>query len=282
MQTLQAEILALKKNLTDANVKQIEEKEESITEKKNALEKHCRHLGITYGNYGAQENGHKLEDTNGEVSIVLTCPYISTDISSRQTGAMINGHVKDVHGSADVKMDDYSTIAPPTNSADAANSAALDGIQFPQLTSVNIPNSFDIHDETSMTTSYNAVAGVDNMDPFVTPTTHATTDFHVPTGTYGDPYGAPASDYTHGFINHDSFVNQNLDRTDANGKRVIDVDEYLMQTDGVMPADYTTSAGRVGDHGMGLGGDYEMDMDAMVPHAPVAEHAESVISGMDK
>lgn len=265
MQTLQAEIRALKKNLTDANVKQIEEKEGSIAEKKNVLEKHCRQHGMTYGNYGAQENGHKLEDTNGEVSIVLTCPYTSTDISSRQTGAMINGHVKDVHGSADVKMDDYSTTAP-TNSVDAANSAALDEIQFPQLTSVNIPNNFD-----------------GNSDPFVTHGDYATTDmFHAPTGTYVDHFGASAGDYTHPFINNNPIIHQNLDRTDSTGKRVIDVDEYLMQTDGVMPANYTTSAGHIGDHGMGLGRDYEMDMDVMVPRAPVAEHDESIISGMDK
>jgi len=267
MQTLQAEILALKKNLTDANVKQIEEKEGSIAEKKNGLEKHCRHIGITYGNYGAQENGHKLEDTNGEVSIVLTCPYISADISSRQTGAMINGNVKDVHGSADVMMDDGGT-AIPTNSVDAVRSAALDEIHFPQLTAVNIPNNFH-----------------GNSDPFVTPGDYATTDmFHAPTGTYADHFGASAGDYTHAFINNNPIIHQNLDRTDSTGKPIIDVDEYLMQTDGVMPADYTTSAGRVGDHGMGLGGDYEMemDMDAMVPHASGTEHDESIISGMDK
>ncbi|KAH0284820.1 hypothetical protein M436DRAFT_66653 [Aureobasidium namibiae CBS 147.97] len=246
MQTLQAEILALKKNLTDANVKQIEEKEGSIAEKKNALEKHCRHLGMTYGNYGAQENGHKLEDTNGE------------------TGAMTNGHVKDVHGSADVMMDDGGT-AIPTNSVDAARSAALDEINFPQLTAVNIPNNFD-----------------GNSDPFVTPGDYATTDmFHAPTGTYVDHFGTSAGDYTHAFINN-PIIHQNLGRTDSSGKPVIDVDEYLMQTDGVIPANYATSAGRVADHGMGLGGDYEMDMDAMIPRAPVAEHDESVISGMDK
>lgn len=65
---LKAEILTLKKNPTDANVKQIEEKEKGIAEKKNALEKHCRHLGMTYGEYGAQEDGHKPENTDGEVS----------------------------------------------------------------------------------------------------------------------------------------------------------------------------------------------------------------------
>ena len=65
MQMLKEEVLVLKKNPTDVNLKQIEEKEKSIAEKKNALEKHCRHLGMSYGEYGAQENGHKPEDTNG-------------------------------------------------------------------------------------------------------------------------------------------------------------------------------------------------------------------------
>ena len=133
---------------------------------------------------------------------------------------MINGHVEEVHASADVKMDDYSTTIP-INSADAANSAALDEIQFPQLTSVNIPNTFD-----------------DNGDAFVTPGGYATADlFHAPTGTYGDPFGPPVGDYTHASINNGPFIHQNLGHTDSTGKRVIDVDEYLMQTDGVMPAD---------------------------------------------
>jgi hypothetical protein len=39
---LQEEILKLKENPTDANVKQIEDKEKSIAEKKNALDKHSR------------------------------------------------------------------------------------------------------------------------------------------------------------------------------------------------------------------------------------------------
>lgn len=265
MQMLQKEILALKENPTDANVKQIEEKEKDIAEKKNALKKHCHHLGMTYGEYGAQENGNKPENTTGEVSIALPCLDTDTDISSQQTGAMTNGYVKDVHASADVKMHEYSTTIP-TGPADAASSAALDEIQFPQLTSVNIPNSSD-----------------DNGDPFVTPGGYATIDmFHAPTGTYVDPYGAPAGNYTYGFTNNDRFINQSMTRTDSTGKPVIDVDKYLMETDGVMPANYGTSAGRIDDHGMSLGRDYEMDMDVMVPHAPVTEHDETIISGMDK
>jgi hypothetical protein len=72
---LQEEILMLKKNLTDANVKQIKDKESSITEKKNALEKLCRQFGMTHGKYGSQESEVKPETTNGEVSVVLTCLF---------------------------------------------------------------------------------------------------------------------------------------------------------------------------------------------------------------
>jgi hypothetical protein len=67
MQMLQEEILMLKKNLTDTNVKQIKDKESSIAEKKNALEKHCRQFGMTHGKYGSQESEVKPETTNGEV-----------------------------------------------------------------------------------------------------------------------------------------------------------------------------------------------------------------------
>lgn len=178
---------------------------------------------------------------------------------------MTNGNIKDVHASADVMMDDGSTVTT-TNSVDAARSAALDEIQFPQLTAVNIPNSFD-----------------DNGDPFVTPGGYATTGmFHAPTGTYVDPFGAPAGDYTYASTNNGPFIHQNFGRTDSTGKRVIDVDEFLMQNDGVMPANYSISAGHTAEHSMGIGGDYEMDMDTMTPRIPVTEHDESVISGMDK
>ena len=40
---LQEEILNLKENLTDANIKQIEDKRNSIAEKELILKKHCRH-----------------------------------------------------------------------------------------------------------------------------------------------------------------------------------------------------------------------------------------------
>jgi hypothetical protein len=66
---LQEEILKLKENPTDANVKQIEDKEKSIAEKKNALDKHCRHFGLKYGKYGTEENGVTPDTTNGEVSL---------------------------------------------------------------------------------------------------------------------------------------------------------------------------------------------------------------------
>jgi hypothetical protein len=281
MQMLQEEIIALKKNLTDANVKQIEEKEKSIADKKNALEKHCRHLSMTYGKYGSQENGHEPENTNGEVSTVTKCLYINTNIPSRQTGGMINGDVKNGHASTDVVMDDVST-AVPTNSADAASSAALDEIQFPQPAAPDVTNGFDVHHEIDMATSYNAIAGVDNNDPFITPAGHVTTDFHAPTGTYVDPFGPRPDALAQAFINNDGLYDQSVDRTGSGPQCVIDVDDFLRENDGVMPTNYSTSAGHVGDHGTGLGRDYEMDMDAMVPRAPITEHDESLISSMDK
>jgi hypothetical protein len=69
MQMLQEEILALKKNPTDANVKQIEQKGKSVTKKQNALEKHCRHHGMTHGKYGAKDSEVKAETINGDVSV---------------------------------------------------------------------------------------------------------------------------------------------------------------------------------------------------------------------
>jgi hypothetical protein len=69
MQMLQEEILALKKNPTDANVKQIEQKGKSVTEKQNALEKHCRYHGMTHGKYGAKDSEVKPETINDDVSV---------------------------------------------------------------------------------------------------------------------------------------------------------------------------------------------------------------------
>lgn len=70
---LQEEILKLKKNLTDANIKQIEDKRNSIAEKELILKKHCRHFGLKYGKYGIEEDGIKHDGTDGEVSATLTC-----------------------------------------------------------------------------------------------------------------------------------------------------------------------------------------------------------------
>ena len=66
---LQEEILKLEENPTDANVKQIQDKEKSIAEKKHALDKHCRQFGLKDGKYGTEENGVKPDTTNGEVSL---------------------------------------------------------------------------------------------------------------------------------------------------------------------------------------------------------------------
>jgi hypothetical protein len=275
MQTLQEEILALKKNPTDANVKQIEQKEKSVTEKQNALEKHCRHHGMTHGKYGAKDSEVKPETPNGDVSVVSTCLSISTNAASQQAGAMTNGDVKHAPPSVDVKMGDDSTTIP-ANSADAAASAALDEIQFPQPIALN---GFDIHQEIGMATSFDAVAGADNIDPFVTPGGYDTANmFHTSTGTYGnEPFGPPASDYTSAFGNGGPFLDQNTGRTGSSALPSIDIHDFLKQND----PNFTTSADDVGGTSMGLGGD-AMDMDAMPSHAPVAEYDESVIHGMDK
>jgi hypothetical protein len=274
MQMLQEEILALKKNPTDANVKQIEQKGKSVTEKQNALEKHCRHHGMTHGKYGAKDSEVKAETINGDVSVFWTCLSISTNFISQQAGAITNGNVKHALTSADVKMGDDSTTAP-TSSADAAASAALDEIQFPQPIALN---GFDIHQETGMT-SFDAVGGADNIDPFVTPGGYVTADmFHTSTGTYGnEPFGPPAGDCTPAFGNGGPFLDQNTGRTGSSALPSIDIHDFLKQND----PNFTTSADDVGGTSMGLGGD-AMDMDAMAPYAPIAEYDESVIHGMDK
>jgi hypothetical protein len=186
---------------------------------------------------------------------------------------MTNGNVKHAPTSADTKMGDDSTIAP-INSADAAASAALDEIQFP---AVDIPNGFDIHQENGMATSFDAVAGADNNDPFFTPGGYATAHmFHTPTGTYGnDTFGPPAGDYT--FTNGGAYLDQTMGRTGSSALPSIDIHEFLKQND----PEFTMPGDDVGGTGMGLDGD-AMDMDAMTSHAPVAEYDESVIAGMDK
>jgi hypothetical protein len=195
---------------------------------------------------------------------------------------MTNGNVNNASASVDVKMDDAGTIIL-TKSTDAVNSAALDDIHFPQPTALDMPNSFGTHQETGMITSFDAIAGVDNNDPFVTPAGYATADsFHIPTGTYGeDPFGPPAGDYASAFKNDDSFVNQSMSHTGSTVQPRIDIDEYLKAQGGEM-ANYTTSAGHIGDTGLGFAGDDGMDMDMMASHAPTAEFGEPVIPGMDK
>jgi hypothetical protein len=194
---------------------------------------------------------------------------------------MTNGNVNNASASIDVKMDDAGTNIP-TNPTDAANSAALDDIHFPQPTAVDMPNSFSTHQETGMMTSFDAIPGVDNNDPFVTPAGYAAADsFHIPTGTYGaDPFGPPAGDYVSAFQNDDSFVNQSMGHTGSTAQPRIDIDEYLKAQGEEMA--YTTSAGHIGDTGMGFAGDDGVDMDIMASHAPTAEFGESVIPGMDK
>jgi hypothetical protein len=131
-------------------------------------------------------------------------------------------------------------------------------------------------------TSFDAIAGVDNNDPFVTPAGYAAADsFHIPTGTYGeDPFGPAAGDYASAFKNDDAFVNQSINHTGSTAQPRIDIDEYLKAQGGEMA--YTTSAGHIDDTGMGFLGDDGMDMDTMASHASTAGFGESVIPGMDK
>lgn len=104
----------LEENSTDANVKQIEDKEKSIAEKKIAWDKHCRHFGLRYGKYGTEESGVRSDATNGQVSVVLTSARISTDVSF-QANAMTNGNAEHVTASADINMAALSPLTlPPT------------------------------------------------------------------------------------------------------------------------------------------------------------------------
>lgn len=200
---------------------------------------------------------------------------------------MTNGNVEHVPASADINMGDASAVTFDA-AADAAASAALDEIQFPQPTAPDMANGFDMHDDTGMmATSYNAVTGVDINDPFVNHGGHATTDFfHTPTGTYTDAFaGLPAADYIPAFNSNNSLKSlpkQSMPRTDSDGKPIIDVDDYLRIRDGVIPTNYGTSDGNAGGHGMDFGGGDQMDMDTLAHQSPGTENLESVISGMDK
>ncbi|CAD0108929.1 unnamed protein product [Aureobasidium uvarum] len=254
MQMLQGEILMLKKNLTEANIKQIEEKEESIAEKKTALEKHCRQFSMTHGNYGTEKSEVKLEATNGEND----------------------------PASADVKMDENTM--PIDAAADAAASAALDEIKFPESTestAIDMPNNINVHQETSMAFSHEAPAGVDMNDPFITPAGHgaSTNLFHPSTGTYNnDPFAAYNGGYAPAYTDNDPFINQNFGHTGSTAQSATGIDDFLNEK-GDEP-NYTTSAG-LGDAGMGFGED-EMDMDTMATHAPMPDFEEPVIPGMEK
>ncbi|CAD0094596.1 unnamed protein product [Aureobasidium vineae] len=255
MQMLQGEILVLKKNLTEANIKQIEEKEESIAEKKTALEKHCLQFGMTHGNYGTEKSEH--------------------------AGAMTNGGVKNGSASADVKMDMENTMSIDA-AADAAASAALDEIKFPESTAVDIPNNIDVHQKTGMAVSHEAPVGVNMNDPFIAPADHSATTaglFHASTGTYhSDPFGPFAGGYAPAHTGNDPFINQNVGHTGSTAQPTIDINDFLNENGGEV--NYTTSGG-LGDAGMGFGED-EMDMDTMATHTPMPDFEEPVIPGMEK
>ncbi|KAH0019054.1 hypothetical protein KCU78_g6934, partial [Aureobasidium melanogenum] len=275
MQMLQEEISKLKKNLTETTAKQIEENEKVITEKKIALEKHCRLFGLKYGKWGTGESEVKLEGANDE---------------------MTNG---------DVKMNGDSTIVP-TDPTDVVASPALDDnkSQSPARNihdSNGVVESIEDHEETSMAESHDDPTGFVMENPFITPAGHIAPAnlFHAPTGTFQNDYSL---DTYNGAYAPVPFLNQNtahsgsdappatdigayvpvpfLDQNTApfeSDINPVDIDEYLNDQD----TNYTTSAGHGGDAGMNFGGDDEMDMD-MATHAPMAEIEEPLIPGMEK
>ncbi|KAG9680498.1 hypothetical protein KCU98_g11082, partial [Aureobasidium melanogenum] len=255
MQMLQEEILKLKKNLTETTAKQIEENEKAITEKKIALEKHCRLFGMKYGKWGTEESEVKLEGANEEVT---------------------NG---------DVKMNGDSTIVPPDPS-DVAASAALDDIKSPQSPAVKIHDSngngviesIEDHEETSMADSHDAPTGFVMEDPFITPAGHIapTNLFHALTGTFQDD----SFNTYNGAYAPVPFLNQNTAHSDSGAHHAtnIDIDKFLDDQE----ANYTTSAGHGGVAGMNFGGGDDMDVETMISHAPVAELEEPVIPNMEK
>jgi len=63
---LKDDISKLKKNPTQTNLEEIVKKENAITEREVALEKHCRQFNITYNKFGTHESEVKLEPTNGD------------------------------------------------------------------------------------------------------------------------------------------------------------------------------------------------------------------------
>lgn len=122
-------ILKLKGDPTDANVKQIEDKEKSVAEKKIVLDKHCCHFGSEYGKSGTEENEVMSDTTSSEVSVVLTSICISIDVSF-QAGAVTNGNVEHVPASTKINMSAASAVTFDA-AADTAVSAALDEFQSP-------------------------------------------------------------------------------------------------------------------------------------------------------
>lgn len=184
---------------------------------------------------------------------------------------MTNGVIDHIPASANINMTDGSTAIANAAAADAAASAALDEIKFPQPIAADIPNGFNMHHEAGMATSY-------NTDPFITPGGQANF-FHTPTGTFNDAFGGiPAGDYA-GTFNNAPLNSENMESTI---KPSMDVNDFLRINDGVDIANYSTSAGHAGGHGMGFGGGDQMEMDAMAPRGSATEHDQSAITAMDK
>ncbi|KAK6007587.1 hypothetical protein QM012_004401 [Aureobasidium pullulans] len=265
MQMLQEEILKLKKNLTEANAKQIEENEKAIFEKKIALEKHCRQFDMTYGKYGTGESEVKIEGAKDE-----------------ETGTMTDGHVK-MDGDNTIMSDDLvdATASVAPYEIESAQSSTVNG-----LDSNGVIESMEDLEETSKTASNAAPTETDIDDPFITPASDIvpTNLFHAPTGTFNDdPFTTYNGGYAPALTNNDSFLDQNMGHvgSTAHSTTNIDIDKFLDGQESEM-ANYTTSASHNGDAGMDFGGDIEMDMDTMANRAPMAEFEEPVSPDMDK
>ncbi|KAI5239597.1 hypothetical protein E4T42_08613 [Aureobasidium subglaciale] len=266
---LQDEVLKLKKKSTDTSLKEIDDKEKEIGDKRIALEKHCRQFGIKYGKYGTEESEIKLESTNDE-----------------HTESMVDPNAKTEHDPfVDVKMDLDSKVHAVTHTDTVAGAspehagpprfasmgAQLDGTHAFQQSSMPDDMMSDLGDFPGH------IPG--SHEPFFVPS--------VP-----DYQNVPASGgFVYDYGDNDPFVNQNVDyaatAAGAGAHPVARSSLYAFTNDASKMensnmANYVTSVGDAGGSSMETGREEEMDDTDFEPETLVAEFAQPIIPGMEK
>ncbi|THW28700.1 hypothetical protein D6D23_01741 [Aureobasidium pullulans] len=307
IQMLEDDISKLKKNPTQNNLEHIVKKETSITEKKIALEKHCRQFGITYKKFGTEESEIKLESTNGEKA------ETKTESANGEAGVMTKDEAKHTPvSSAKVpvplaqvnKMETDSSVPPIDAATDAANAAALDEIMFPPVTGMlngiysPQPHQSGMSAQALLNSDFSFIRAVDAEvdDPFIASPGNDTSTGFFPSSPSSNinqfpSFGGFGGGGTVGRINDGHFPVENYTTAGMN----MTTEEFIAQD--LARQEALTASGKIAhngvahsdiqDFGASAGPVKEPNFKAddddedMTFDAPIIEHTKVVVPGME-